>query len=106
LAKKTKMEVLVKEEGQPDRLFEQTVEVTEEPSVVEEHPAVSATVPVVIPTQLVGVSNLLVYTKAVQVALGGHSKGQRVVVDGVTWISLVAGNLSYPGDSATWAHFN
>jgi hypothetical protein len=42
------------------------------------------------------------HTRASQVATSGYAKGELVVHAGVTWKSLIANNLSIPGEGANW----
>jgi hypothetical protein len=43
-----------------------------------------------------------VHARAAQVAQGGYTKNQLVVHGGVVWKSLVANNLTIPGEHPSW----
>jgi hypothetical protein len=46
-----------------------------------------------------------VHNRAAQVAAGGYAKNQLVIHSGVTWKSLIANNLSIPGEHPSWDYY-
>jgi hypothetical protein len=45
------------------------------------------------------------HSRASQIATTGYAKNELVVHAGVTWRSLIANNLSIPGEHHTWEYY-